>query len=120
MLAIAAVDRREADALWPAAAGLPAAARILAAREGQRTTGWVALTVRDHAAAVVALEAEDTVLGEGLLRAALNEAQRAGAREASVSADVCGDLPARLGLERQGDMWTGEIAAVFARRCCGT
>ena len=120
MLAIAAVDRQEADALWPAAAGLPAAARVLTAREGARTTGWAALTVQGSAAAVVALEAEDAVLGEGLLRAALNEAQRAGARDVSVAAAVCGDLPARLGLTQHGDVWTGEIAAVFARRCCGS
>ena len=114
MLTIAAVDRSEART------PLPADAQVLAGREGERPVGWTALTVQGDTVAVVALEAEDAVLGEGLLRAALNEAQRQGAQRAAVADVVCGDLPARLGLTRHGDVWTGEIAAVFARRCCGT
>ena len=89
------------------------------ALDGEVCRGTCSLLVRDGAADVTQLSAEDAETGEGLLRAALNYAANRGVYMAVCTAKDAESITARLPFENRGGVLTNDIPTLLTGRCGG-
>ena len=118
MIAIAAAE----GALYRQLADEDAAppnASCLVATEGGRVTGRVWYLVARSHVELLLVQAQEELLQEGLLRAALNAAELNGAEEACCRCQELAPLLHRLGFLQGTDCWSVSLKEFFSRGCPG-
>ena len=118
MIAIAAVkgkDYRE----WAAEDGMSGGEICLSAADSSRCIGriWYRVEKESGQAELLLLAAQEEVIREGLVRAALNAAELAGAQTAVCRRPEMTPLLERLGFLREKEGWSVSIPAFFSRTC---
>ncbi len=116
MLTIAAADEaRTADA----AARYPDRRSVscLTAREQGEEVGWLAVSADEHTLVLLEAEAQDDGILEGLVRAALFSAYRAGLRQAVSASEGLFPLLRHLQFEERGSDRICMLAEFCSRPC---
>ena len=118
MIAIAAVKGKSYMEL-AAEDGMSGGEICLAASDNTSCLGriWYSMREENRQAELLLLVAQEEVLREGLLRAALNAAELAGAQTAVCRCPEMVPLLERLGFLREKEGWSVSIPAFFSRTC---
>ena len=118
MIAIAAAEGQLYTELT-ARDRMPEGAVCLTATEKENVIGRIWYVVTEKHAELLFLSEGEEVLREGLVRAALNAAELAGAREALCHCADMAPLLERLKFLRGEEGWSVSIGEFFSRPCRG-
>lgn len=117
MVTIVEASEEQRD-IWCSRNELPVDCRALIAVCGDEPVGYILYRLEQKTVQLLFMQAEDPVLREALVRAAMNAGQNAGAAEAVGTPGLCA-LWQRLRFTRRDEDWHVDLDEFFSRSCCG-